>query len=514
MVTLQPMGHGRYRLLRRIGVGGMAEVFEAVVQGDAGFERRVAIKRMRGADLDPAYERMFLDEARIASRLSHANVVAVLDYGVVDGRPFQVLELVDGIDASQLGARLEAENRTIPCEIALYICVELGHGLACAHEAVDTAGIPLGIVHRDVSPHNVLVSWAGDVKLSDFGIAFAHDRSERTSGGVAKGKLAYMAPEQALGGRVDGRTDVFALGCVLHALLAGASPLADPDALSAFLAGDPLPIADDLPSDVRAIVERATARARHDRFESAREMTNALGVALAKRIDRDPKSMLAELLRPLRDSIAPLASDLDVEIEHVAGDARSFRTVVMTPRPAAQRRRWLVLATAVLGGAAILATVSMWPASVTVDADAGSQVAVTSVDVRALAAIDAWTENDTVASIADASMRAVPAKPIDAGSRLRDAGPPRPPVDAVVARPTATGYVKVVGPDINQARVIIDRVFRAMAPTKPIPLSVGPHQLVLELADGTSIGPFVIIVDERSNAGNAQTVRCSRTACR
>src|SRR5688500_1305451 len=214
----------------------MAEVLLATAVGEDGFERRVAIKRMlEGGSSDPSFVRMFLDEARIASRLHHGNIVGLLDYGVVEGMPFHVLELVDGENAASL-AHLGAEHDApMPVEVALHLCVEVAHALDYAHRARDPSGRALGIVHRDVKPANVLVSWEGDVKLGDFGIALAHDRAEQTEDGVAKGTLAYMAPEQALHRDVGPRTDVFALGCVLHALVAGESPVTRSGGLAAVL---------------------------------------------------------------------------------------------------------------------------------------------------------------------------------------------------------------------------------------------------------------------------------------
>ncbi len=295
--------------MRRLGSGGMAEVLEAEALGEAGFVRRVAIKRMLAtANEDASFARMFLDEARIASRLHHANIVSVLDYGLVDGAPFQVLELVDGVDARTLVRR--GEGGKLPVDIALYIVAQIGHALASAHEATDAAGEALGIVHRDVSPGNVLISWDGDVKLADFGIAFAKDKIEKTEAGTTKGTLIYMSPEQAVTGRVDRRADVFSLGCVLHTLLTGVSPLAG-DHFVQFLSEQKLPISAGLPEDVHSIVEIATQYDREQRFQSAVAMTEAVGRALASRVERDPRRRLVEYLVPLRKKVPETVGRLD-----------------------------------------------------------------------------------------------------------------------------------------------------------------------------------------------------------
>ncbi len=277
----------------------MAEVLEAIAVGEHGFERKVAIKRMLATTGEEAamYQRMFLDEARISSQLHHANIVAVVDYGIADGLPFQVLEYVDGVDVRAL---VGIPDRPLPVELALYICSSVGHALEYAHGVADARGQPLGIVHRDVTPGNILVAWSGDVKLTDFGIAFAHERSEKTLDGTTKGTPVYMSPEQMLGDTIDLRTDLFTLGCVLHTMVAGWSPLSKDEQRFHVIAGGELTLADDLPDDVRAIVARATRHAPRDRYASASELVAALAVAIAKRGIVDPRSSLRTWMHGLR----------------------------------------------------------------------------------------------------------------------------------------------------------------------------------------------------------------------
>src|SRR5262249_12636596 len=160
-------------------------------------ERRIALKRiLPEAAAEEWFLRAFADEARIASQLHHANVVAVLDFGLLDGLPFQALELVEGCDLAELLASARDELPLLGEDIALFIAIAICRALAYVHSAVDANGATLGIVHRDVTPSNVLLSWAGDVKLSDFGIAYAVRRIEQTRDGMTKGTLSYMAPEQ------------------------------------------------------------------------------------------------------------------------------------------------------------------------------------------------------------------------------------------------------------------------------------------------------------------------------
>lgn len=204
----------RYQLVQIIGRGGMAEVYEATSHGDDGFQRKVAIKRTLPQS-DVSARQMFLNEARIASRLHHGGIVQVYDYGAVDDTEILVMELVDGLDARRASVRGEG----MPVFLALHVVSEIAHALAYVHELTDDQGNPLGLIHRDVSPHNVLLSWVGDVKLTDFGISIAADRMDKTAAGIVKGKLHYMAPEQALGETLTGAADIFALGLSLQAMI-------------------------------------------------------------------------------------------------------------------------------------------------------------------------------------------------------------------------------------------------------------------------------------------------------
>ncbi len=313
----------------------MAEVFEAVVQGEAGFERRVVIKRLLKELADEANHQSFVDEAKVASYLHHNNIVSVIDFGVMDGLPFQVLELVDGMSAN----RLVQDHGPVSPEVGLYITMEIAHALNYAHTIKNSRGEPLQVVHRDVSPENILLSRFGDVKLADFGIAtFAH-KGGTTRVGVAKGKLGYMAPEQFRGERVDARTDIFSLGCVLHELVAGESPLAKPEHRKGVLAYTPAPLDSELPEDVRRIVERAIAPSPDDRFERASRMASACAKALGARQLGDGRALIVEELEMLEDETLqatpeieahPLNSLMQVELvlQETNDGVRTFHTVV------------------------------------------------------------------------------------------------------------------------------------------------------------------------------------------
>jgi serine/threonine protein kinase len=299
---------GRYRIKRVIGRGGMAEVWEAVALGEGGFERRVALKRISPADGgELSFQYGFIDEARIASRLHHANIVGVFDFGVIDGAPFIAMEYVDGLDLARFAALADEYGVEFPAEIALHVATEIGHALAHAHEVRGEDGASLEIVHRDVSPANVLISWAGDVKLADFGIARAADRLALTRVGVARGHLDYMAPEQQARSGVDGRADQFGLACVLHFMFSRRSVVRG--------GIDPA-----IPADVAGIIDRATQGAREMRYGHVREMTAELGAALARRLTRDARSTLRAWIERLSVDGRALA-----EVSRAAGEDRGRR---------------------------------------------------------------------------------------------------------------------------------------------------------------------------------------------
>ncbi len=213
---------GPYVIEQRLAAGGMAEVFVAKRLGPHGFFKRVALKRILPQYAkDPDFVAMFVEEARLAARLEHPNIVQVFDFGELHGELFLAMELVDGTNVNQLLRVASVRREAVPLEVALHIASQTAHALAYAHRATDEHGTALGIVHRDVSPANLLLNTSGHVKLSDFGIARVADHNHRTDDGHVRGKLGYMSPEQVLGKSLDGRSDVFTLSTVLAELLLG-----------------------------------------------------------------------------------------------------------------------------------------------------------------------------------------------------------------------------------------------------------------------------------------------------
>ena len=268
----------RYQLSGRIGGGGMAEVFEATLVGAEGFARPVAVKRIQPSlSSDATFGQMFVNEARIASLLHHPNIAAVLDFDRdEDGRYFLVMELIRGVDLRQL-----MDTGLVPPRIAVHIAAEILRGLDYAHE-LEHAGRRLGIVHRDISPHNVMVSWDGAIKVVDFGIAKAMAETGVSRGGAVKGKVAYMSPEQANAFELDGRTDVFAVGVVLHEMLVGDRLFrgsTEPEILARLLT-QPIPhpaeLAPHTPLDLDVVVMRMLERDRDARYPTAHAAREAL----------------------------------------------------------------------------------------------------------------------------------------------------------------------------------------------------------------------------------------------
>jgi serine/threonine protein kinase len=279
----------RYHLVNKIAHGGMAEIYLALQIGAEGFAKQVVLKRILPAlAADPQFVRMLVDEAHIASTLNHSNLVQVLDLGKANDEYFLVLEFIDGWSLEQLRRRAAKAKMKFPLPLALYVTSALCRGLAYVHTRKTRDGKPLGIVHRDVSPQNVLISREGEVKLADFGIAKAVGRREKSVTGVIKGKFAYMSPEQSIGGELDARSDLFSVGTVLYILTTGKKPFdgdADLDVLMQVRKGrfeKPSELVKDLNPDVEKFIVRALRTDRAKRWQSAEQMADKLDGILVK----------------------------------------------------------------------------------------------------------------------------------------------------------------------------------------------------------------------------------------
>lgn len=295
-----PCRFGKYTLIRKLATGGMAELFLAIQKSVAGFEKLVVIKRILPAmNQDRAFVDMLLHEARVAATLSHPNIVQVFDVGSVDGTYFIAMEHVHGEDLRSIVRQMKKKDEIeFPLEHALAILIGMCAGLAYAHEKRDLDGTPLNIVHRDISPQNVVVAFTGDVKIVDFGIAKSNvERPGQTKSGRLKGKIPYMSPEQARGDAIDWRSDVFATGVMLFELTTGKrlfKAASDFETLKLICERDyptPSQVRDGYPAELEAIVMRALERKREDRWQSAREMQAAIEEFV--RAERVPVSNIA-----------------------------------------------------------------------------------------------------------------------------------------------------------------------------------------------------------------------------
>ena len=301
-----PRPFGPYTLLRRLAVGGMAEVYIAKARGIGGFEKLVAIKVIHPRySEDDHFVTMLVDEAKLSVLLTHANIAQTFDLGCIDETYFIVMELVEGADAYKLLKRANEVPAQVPTDIAAYIASEMCQGLDYAHRKRDMTGAPLHIVHRDISPQNVLISFAGEVKIVDFGIAKAAQRSGNTEVGVIKGKYYYMSPEQAWADPVDHRSDIFSTGIVLHELLTGKMVYEEenlPKLLDRVRKAEippPSRLRPSVPPELDEIVMRALAREPVDRYERAQDFAQALSQFLYRHMPTFTAARLAGMMAEL-----------------------------------------------------------------------------------------------------------------------------------------------------------------------------------------------------------------------
>jgi tRNA A-37 threonylcarbamoyl transferase component Bud32 len=271
--------HARYTIVRKIADGGTAEIFLATQHGAQGFEKTVVLKRIFSAFYaDPQFRNMLIDEALIAMSLNHSNIVQVLDLGESDGQYVMALELVDGWTLDAILRRTRALATGVPPALALYITAEVCRALAYAHAKSGPDGRPLAIVHRDISPHNVLVSEQGEVKLTDFGIAKAQNRREKSLGNFIKGKIAFMSPEQASGAHLDARSDLFSLGTMLYVMICRRYPFDAPTDLEVLLlvkSGEfiaPEVARPGMNPEIYRVLRRAMSRDAEQRYQRAEDM--------------------------------------------------------------------------------------------------------------------------------------------------------------------------------------------------------------------------------------------------
>jgi eukaryotic-like serine/threonine-protein kinase len=363
-IVATPLRVGRYVLHHEIASGGMARVYFGRMIGPSGFGRTIAVKRMHPQYAsDPEFAEMFLDEAKLAARVQHPNVTATIDVVSTDeGELLQVMEYVPGEALSRLVKKtLLDENRDerIPIDVVSAIMCDALHGLHAAHEATDESGEPIGLVHRDVSPQNLLVGSDGHTRVLDFGVAKAAGRLHSTKDGRVKGKIAYMSPEQLRGEPLDRRADIYSAGIVLWELLTGQRLfMGDNEGETAVNAmqravDPPSKHAQKISAELDAIVLRALARDRTKRFGTARQMAIALEEcvpsASARRVGEWIADVAGDVLRTRAKTIVELEA-MTPAAEH---EEKSSASVEVTPtRTKRSSARWWVVGAAVVGVAA------------------------------------------------------------------------------------------------------------------------------------------------------------------
>jgi eukaryotic-like serine/threonine-protein kinase len=480
----------RYRLTEKIGTGGMAEVFRAVGEGPEGFERPFVVKRIHPHLCDaPEFVRMFVDEAKISARLIHPNIIQVFEFAQQEGRYYIVMEPVEGIDMGWLRRQIERRREPLPTTFVAEVGRQACRGLDFAHTLTDVDGKPLGIVHRDVTPPNIMAAWNGTVKMLDFGIARAAQalRTNQTDPGMVKGKMSYVAPELLEGKTADARSDVFSLGVVLHELLTGRQLFAGETDLETLkqVTQMPIPPPSALNAGVKPALDRVILRALErdpdKRYRSAGDMGNDLE-DLVLRKSYSPRA-LGRTTRELfsrQDAVsgrhlaleAPISigrEDSSVVVEDRTTQPRKAgRSPSSWPVGApSDRKRWIWFA---LGPAAVLAVALVWaasrrPAAATGPGSAPSTVVERSPTVRVV--LDSVPQSATITAAA-----------ISGGARLGETPMlltlPRGPaaVDFVLSKP---GFVpllfKIVPQQDKDVLATLELARATPAPATPRPLA-------------------------------------------
>jgi serine/threonine-protein kinase len=333
----------RYRVIDRLASGGMAEVFVAESAGIEGFKKKVAIKRvLPHLSEKKRFIAMFLDEARLSAHLSHSNVVQVFDIGIGDNTYFIVMEYVHGADLKQVIKFVRDQGKPFPIEAAIYICAKMCEGLAYAHELTDEHGKLLHVVHRDISPPNVLCSEHGEIKIVDFGLAKASTQLEKSEAGIIKGKFSYLAPEAAHGQEVDARADVFAIGIMLWEMLAGRRLFqgqTDYETVKQVQVAKVPPITSLCPeadAHLESMMMRALARDRDQRYASARSFGHDLTRYLYKLGKPISAFDVAELVRGAMRQRAPKGQQEGLSIIDKLIQETLFEFTSLTDKEASQ----------------------------------------------------------------------------------------------------------------------------------------------------------------------------------
>ena len=455
--SVRPQTLGRYRLLFPIARGGMGTVHAAVLKGEAGVERTFAIKVLRSQDRGAEEVEALVREARLTAMISHPNVLETFELGMMGDEPFIVMPLVKGVTLAKLAAHFSSRHEPFPLRLVASIGAAIAAGLHAAHEATNTEGEPLGVVHRDISPQNVLLSFDGRVLLLDFGVAKFFEASHATTSGVIKGKFGYMSPEQLRCEPLDRRTDVFALGVVLFELCSGRPLYAHlPPAVATLeIVGGAAPSLGDHASSTTRELERALLRAlaksRDERFSSAEELREALLAFLAT--NEDPEVDLGSLLRT---TFANVRSELDAKLRAAlrsqpvallptrkppaTSDAASEPATAHEQAPPRRAfARTALLAGGLIGGAALAAG---WVATRVPDAP---ESATASATTNGMPATSTSASARPLVPIGDSAAPAASAKAPSVGPARASDGGAKPTRPATSAPPEPTPATSVGG---------------------------------------------------------------------
>jgi len=343
---------GRYELRQRLAVGGMGEIYLAVQSGPDGFSRRCVVKRiLEHLTEDPQVVRMFLEEAQLAGQLSHPHIAQIFDFGSHENTYFIAMEYVPGSDLKAIIRQHAQRGAFVPFAVAARIISQAADALHYAHSAIRADGTPLDVIHRDVSPQNILLSRSGMVKLIDFGIAKAASPNRKTSPGVVKGKYGFMSPEQARGQTLDCRSDIYSLGLVLYELLSNRSAIEEaptPLALDAVAHARFAPVdthRPDVPSALAKVLQRATALRPEDRYSTA----EAMGLDLERYIASSGQGVAPAHLAAILPAMGPLARP--TPSPPAAPPDRPETNPGTRARASGARRAWISLACATCLGA-------------------------------------------------------------------------------------------------------------------------------------------------------------------
>ena len=534
---------GRYEILEKLGAGGMAEVYLARAYGADGFVKDLVLKKvLANRAEDTQFRKMFVEEAKITVSLSHTNIVQVFDFGKVDETYFLAMERVHGSDLRKVLGRLEGERRRLPVPVALHVMTEVLKGLDYAHRRTTPDGKPLGIVHRDVSPSNILLSYEGEVKLADFGIArAARNEPEDGASSTVIGKPRYMAPEQIRGEAVDARADVFACGVVLAEMLLGEQPFATSDDMDTFamvLTGTtvkPLDARSGLPPDLVPVVRRAMAMDPGQRFASAAAFGKALeDYALDRRI-RLSGATLSELLHSLQPPDVTLARrdpgptrDAPTIFERVSAGpgevahspaqfdaskaaAAAAAGAVATRSPTAKvevsiaRRAWRRPAPVALAGLAVLALVAVVGDQVGIfggDLEQPSPGA-SATPIAARSATPAPPVSATPEPTAGASHLADRPTPAPLKTRTGPHRTPRATATPVAATPTATPATVLAAKapgwlalnSFPWGHVTIDGKAKGSTPIKRLELPPGRYEVKIRNPDSGKSATLTVVIE-------------------